>query len=186
MTFTPFAAGQRVTAGELNSNSMQLIASTTLSGAAASVVFAVPAGYSRLQGFYTGQGTAAAAAVSARIQFNSDTGTNYNFIYTQSNNGTTSTTDNTGQIAILVGTLTGATSTANFAGTGNFTVSNTGGGTFFPVVVGTATTFVTTTNMYNGVYSGNWVSTAAITTVTFLLNTGNWATNSQFSLFGVA
>lgn len=185
--FTPFVAGQRVTAGQLNGNSEQLISSVSLTVATATVSLAVPSGYNRLQVYFTGRSNAAAAAASARIQFNSDTGANYNYIYTQANNGAVATADNTGQTALLVATVTGATSTANFSSSGNFTIDNTSGaGTFFPTVVGTGTGFVTTANMYNGVYTGQWSSTAAITSIQFILSTGSWVANSQFSVYGVA
>lgn len=185
-SFTPFVAGQRVTAGELNGNSKQLIAGQNVATPAASFSLAVPSGYNRIQGYFTGKSSNASAAVSVRIQFNGDTGANYNFIYTQSNNGATSTLDNTGQIAILAATIPGATSTANYSGSGNFIVDNIGGGGFFPTLVSTGTGFVTTANMYNGVYTGQWLSTAAVTSVQFTLNLGNWVATSAFSLWGIS
>jgi hypothetical protein len=185
MAFVPFVAGQRVTAAALNGNSVQLLSATTLAAATASVNVAVPVGYNRLQVYFTGKSNGATNAVSARITLNNDTGANYNYIYTQSNNGTTSTADNTGQTAILVGTMTAATSTANYAGSGSFTIDNTGNGIFFPTIVGTATTFVTTTNMYNGVYTSQWLSLADVTSIQFSLSVGSWVTGSQFSLYGV-
>jgi hypothetical protein len=181
----PFTDGDRVTGAELGTGIPTLLVATTLTAATGNVILAVPAGWNRLKAYFSGTSTGATAASSCKVQFNGDTGANYSFIFTQSNNGTTSTADNTGQTAIQIATITGATSTANYAGSGSLVIDNVSAGTFFPVVVCTATTFVTTTNMYNGVYSGQWSSLAAITSINFVLGTGTWSIGSQFSLYGL-
>lgn len=184
--YTPLVDPARVTAAILDNNIPVLVASTTLTVALANVVLAVPAGYNRLRVNFSGKCSGAFAVSSAKVQFNGDTGTNYNFILAQSNNGTLTTTDNASTSSIQVGTLPAATSTANYSGSGSFVVDNAaGGGAFFPTVVGTATGFVTTSNMYNGVYCGQWSSLAAITSINMVMGSGNWIAGSSFSLYGL-
>lgn len=186
MVYTPLVDPARVTAAILDKNIPVLITSTTITVALANVVLVVPPGYNRLRVYYSGKCSGAFASSTAKVQFNGDVGTNYNFILTQSNNGTTTTTDNAATSSIQVGTLPAATSTANYTGSGNFVVDNAaGGGTFFPTVVGTATGLVTASNMYNGLYCGQWSSLVAITSVNMVMGSGNWIAGSSFSLYGL-
>lgn len=182
MTFTD---GTRVTAADLNSNDVQLLTSTVLTADASAVLLNVPSGFNRLQLFWSGRCAGAVAASTAKVQFNGDTATHYNFILTQSNNGTTTTTDNTAASSMQMATFPGASATANYAGSGNFVIDNADANGFFPTLVGNACAFVTTSNMYNGVYAGQWLSTAAITTINLVMGSGNWLTGSSFSLYGL-
>lgn len=186
MAYVPIADGQRVTAAQLDNNLQTLIFNATLAVATASVVITVPAGYYRLEGYYCGKSTAAAASDSVNMQLNGDTGTNYNYTYTQSNNSATTTAIQTGKTSMFVGTITAATSTANYSGSGNFVVEDVTFGAFFPTVVGTATGLVTTTNMFNGVYCGQWLNASTIVnSVTLFPAAGSWAVGSSFSLYGM-
>lgn len=185
MVYTPLVDSNRVTAADLDSNIPVLLASVTLTVALANVIVAVPTGWNRLKAYYSGTCSGAVASSTAKVQFNGDTGNNYTWIYTQSNNGTTSTTQNATQSAIQIGTITGATSTANYSGSGTLIIDNVAGSTFYPIVVSTSTTFVTTANMFNGVYSGQWTSLTAISSINFVLGSGNWTAGSAFSLYGL-
>lgn len=181
-----FAFGSRVNAASLTGNTLQLVDQLTLSsGGIPSVTLSIPTGYVRVRGCFSGRSDTASAADSVLVRLNADSAAHYNYVYTQANNGSVSTADNTGKTAMLLGTIPAASATANYAGSGSFIIDDVQSGGTFPSAVGTATGFVTTSNMYNGVYAGNWLSTAAVTTVTFLLNAGNWASGSSFSLYGL-
>ena len=185
-----FTAGQRITAAELNGNTMQLITSTTLSGTATSVVLTLPTGaaYNHLKVFYRARHDAAVAAAQMYLQMNGDTGSNYLVERSETNNTTTTNTGPGGATTtkIQIATIPGASATSLYFGSGEFLVSGVSDTTNFKTAVATATALITVSNAYVGVYAGQWNSAAAVTSLTLTPNSGDFIAGTMFSLYGLS
>jgi len=123
---------------------------------------------------------AAGSATDIRIRFNSDTGTNYSFteLYGTGAAAASASTSNASYIA--------AGLTRNVANIWNATtvdIFNYAGATNKTVL----TTDASESNGSGYVWRkvGLWRSTSAITTITVSLNSGNFATGTTISLYGI-
>ena len=168
--------------------SMFYIASTTLSSAAATVTFSsIAADYTHLQVRWFAAGTLASADhVGMKVNFNSDTGANYAY-HELAGNGSSATAGGGGGnnfIAALSRIPAPPTNSSVF-----------GASTFDILDYANTSKYKTTRglggNDRNGagsikLSSGVWLSTSAITSMTFAIpDGGNFATYSSFSLYGV-
>ncbi len=181
----PFTAGQRAQAATFNANMPQLIGSTILTGPAAAITIGIPTGFNHLQAVWSARSDAAAGAVSINLRLNGDSGNNYVWQNSQANNTSAGGADGGGATSLLqVGSAPGASgTTANYFGTGNFSAANIASAVFKPVS-GTSIAATTATNTYSGSYGGMWLSTAVITAVTLLANSGNLIAASSLSIYG--
>ena len=163
-------------------NTYTQIASTTLGSAAASVTF------SSIAGTYTDLVLLSAASNlgvngnGLAIQFNTDTATNYSKTYWYGDGTSVASGRNTTQSNISISNMP-ISSTGVFAAT----VTNIQN-------YSNATTYKTVLSRGGGANTGNlviayvglWRATpAAITTITLFSDTGNLATGSTFSLYGI-
>lgn len=182
----PFTAGQRLLASQLNANLPQLLGSTILSGSQPSITIAIPAGFNHLQGIFTGRKDVGGGGAYVWLRFNGDTGNNYLWQVTQANN--TSATQNltsAGAVGFIrIGLITGASDTANYFGSGGFSVGNISSTSAFKVAVGGAQCQNTVSNSFVGTLGGQWNSTSAITSVTLLPDAGNLIAGSSMSIYG--
>lgn len=181
----PFTAGQRVTAAELNGNTIQLVDSASLSASTASVVLNLPAGYNRAKLYWRARSAGAVTAEPLMLQFNGDSGAHYQDEIMQTNNTTVAGTTATGQTKMQIATIVGASGTSNYFSSGSVDIDGVSDTTNFKTAVGQGTAFVTTSNMYVGVYGGQWIQAAAVTTVTLFANANSLASGSTFSLYGL-
>lgn len=183
-----FTAGQRVTAAELNGNTIQLLDSSVLTATTASITLNVPAGtaYDTLKVSWRVRGDQASAAQEMYLRFNGDSGSNYLWQNIQGNNSTVSSnTSGAATTFIHIGTMTCASATANYFSSGDFEVAGASSGTGFTTAVGRDIAFSSTTNMWAGVYGGQWLSTAAITSVELVPQSGNFVAGTIASLYGL-
>jgi hypothetical protein len=164
-----------------------LITETVTSGSAASVTFSgISASYRDLMVAVRGRGDASATNVLVGMQFNSDTGSNYQWeqfhIFSSSQVGVQSTA----QAQIMIGIITAATGTANYCGAITARIFDYRGTTFFKQVCSpwAATLGTGGFQVGIGVYGGAWANTAAITSVKVFPAAGNFVDNSVVSLYG--
>lgn len=154
-------------------NTYESIATQTLSSSAASVTF------SSISGTYTDlvlvfNGTLTTSATSWGLQFNSDTGTNYSITSLFGDGSSAGSNRATNQTS-TVGSFSGTDNSTNIHQIMNYSNS---------------TTFKTVLSRNNG---GGFVSarvalyrsTSAITTVTAITVSNQFATGSTFSLYGI-
>jgi hypothetical protein len=153
-----------------------------VSATTASVSLALPAGFNTAEVRWRAKGTTATAALQLYVQFNGDTGGNYNWQVNQANNTTVAGTQGSAVDQMQVGTITGATSTANYFASGVFQANGISDA-FYKTVCGTGSAFVTTSNMYTGVYSGQWSNTAVLTSMLLFPASGSFAVGTRFSLY---
>lgn len=186
MTFT---AGQRVLAADLNGNTIQLIDTQTLTAPAASIVLDVPANssYNFIKASWRLRGDSASAALQLYMRLNGDTGSNYLWEVNQANNTTVAGTTSAGTSTFMqAGTLVCASATALYFSSGVVDISGASDTTNYKVMNGSGSAFASTTNMWSGTFSGQWNSAAAVTSVTFLPQTGNFVAGSIVSLYGLS
>jgi hypothetical protein len=162
----------------------QLIGTATASGSSATLTFSsIPARFTHLLVYLMGQQTSGAGS-DCTLQFNGDTGSNYDQVLWYGNNNT------------------GPNAAGNTAGT-SFGIGNAGTGTANPALWIMEIPFYTNTNWNKTMQSsqgfiqqstGNarltygtftWRNTAAITSITFTSGGGNWVANSVAYLYGL-
>jgi hypothetical protein len=161
-------------------NDYESIATTTLGSASATVTFSsIPATFTHLQ--LRISELASSPGDNCSIRFNSDTASNYSWHYLLGNGATASASAGATQTNGILYTSTAASTIANvgiadildYANTNKYkTVRSLGG------------------QDSNGsgnvaLFSTNWRSTSAITSITLLRTGGNFNTNSSFALYGI-
>lgn len=177
-------------AGILDSNGLNIagrviLASGTLSASATEIdITSIPAGYNALELWAYLRGTAAAAAVSARVQFNGDTAANYDVERFVADGST-----------VTGASAASATSLTIISAAGNTAPSNE----FAPVVAQIPFYANTTGNKpcisQGGLryaaaglnleqFFGAWVDTSAINRIRIFPSSGNWATGCRYVLYG--
>lgn len=169
------------------SGSYESIASATGTGSSQTITFSsIPSGYVSLQIRGIVRSTEAGSGTNFNIQINGDTGSNY-AQHRLLGNGTTATASGTAsQTSIFAGRAPGAGTTA---GTMN--------GTIVDIHDYLSTTKYKTiriitgqdsNNTYAGeisLRSGLWMSTSAITSISFVLDNPNFANTTTFALYGI-
>lgn len=182
------AGGNSRKVTSVNAIPILLIQEVVTSGSQASVTFSsISSSYRDLLIIVRGRGTNASTNVQARIQFNGDTGANYQFENTNWTSTVGSATQSTGQTFLqMASQLPGASATANYCGNASMRVFDYRGTTFYKSIFseGGASLGTGASTQQVGLYGGIWSSTAAITSILVSLNAGNFVDNSVVSLYG--
>ncbi len=161
----------------------EALASQTLGSAASSVEFtSISGNYTDLVLVCFERGSDNSA--SGNLRFNSDTGSNYSRTRLLGFSGGALSSRDSSQTSILAGssTLNNATS-GIFATTIHQIMSYSNGNVYKTVLSSAADPGNTDSRVHRVV--GLWRNTAAITTVTYLHASANFAAGSTFSLFGI-
>lgn len=174
--------------GSGGSGAMTLISSQTLGSAAATVTFSsIPGTYSNLVLSYTARGDTAATSVGVALNFNGDTAADYNEQVGFINNTFNSAGNSSGNTAFGPLGVPAATATSKYAGTNKVEIYNYANTTFFKNVLGLQTLFANTT-LGSGQFeesAGQWLSTAAISSISIKPTSGNFIAGSTFQLYGL-
>ena len=185
MTLQTFTLGtfaqQGVAAGDFDS-----IATTTVgSGGAADVTFSsIPSTYTHLQVRAIARSTAVQTSTNCYLRFNSDSGSNYSTHYLLGQGTSASAGAETSTAYIYTGALIAASSTASsfegsvidvldYANTNKYKTVRTLAG------------WDANGSGFIALWSGSWRNTNAVTSITLLPATGNFAQYSHFALYGV-
>lgn len=159
---------------------------TVLGSTAASISFTgIPATYSHLRIVVQARGTiGGGGTINFMLRFNNDTTANYmwmlGFIYHSSSLATTQITNATG---LVVGMIPDATAPAGQAGSITVDIPNYRRTSFQKIVNSTSGVDVVQLVSYIG--SGRWNSTAAISRIDFLAQSGSLAAGTVVSLYGL-
>ena len=165
--------------------SYESIATTTLGSAASSIQFSsISQDYKHLQLRCLTKTSASGAPYAMQIRFNGDTGTNYAYHRLIGSGSAASAVGTTGAAQASLNYMPTATETSVFAGgvvdildytnTNKYTVHRTLGG------------YDANGSGYVTFFSGVWLNTAAVTSITVISESGtNLATGSTIALYGI-
>ena len=151
------------------------IATTTLGGATGSYTFSsIPSTYTDLVLIFGGS---MSSFGNLRIQFNSDTGSNYSFTRLLGDGSTAQSDRGTAQPAINIAILD-----ANVIGNSITSIQNYANTTTYKTVIARGNS----TGTYLGASVGLWRSTSAINSITIYPAAGNLNSGSVITLYGIA
>jgi hypothetical protein len=153
------------------------------------VTFSSLGSYTHLKILYSGRSTNASTSVSFDMRFNADTGANYDRQKMSAAATTQTDTESLGQTLINeAGVVSGSTAPSGACGAGEITIYNYRGTAFWKriTMVFGIQSATSSGGLSSRVNVGTWRSTAAITSVSMILQSGNWDTGSTVSLYGIA
>ena len=175
--------------GNLYNASYESIATTTVgAGGSASISFSsIPSTYTHLQIRGIARMTASQDRDSIKLTFNSDTGSNYARHSLWGSGSAASAFGAASEAFVILTDFAAATATASIFGTAVIDVldyTNTNKYTTVRSLGGVDLNAAVT--VYDGLNSGLWMNTAAITSITLTPYTGaNFAQYSSFALYGI-
>lgn len=172
-------AGDKYNVMTAGNNYYEPLASTLVGTATTTVTLSnIPQGYKDLQ--IRGMTLGSVTAQDVKLQFNSDTATNYSIHYTQGNGTAASAAGLASQTYIEIG-ITGTTTSPSVFITDILDYTNTNKNKTVRSWLG----YDNNGSGYAIFFSGLWRSTAAITSITLTAFSGNFNANSRFSLYGL-
>lgn len=180
-TWTQFSSGG-------GSGALTLITKVVTSGSQSSVTFSsIASTFTHLVLSIMGRGSQAATTIDIRLQFNSDTGSNYNSeVFVQGGTGAGSAAEALAAASIRIGDITAASATANYAGLIEAVIQGYAQTTFFKPVAGLTSGPKNTSGGGQNVEiaSGLWLSTVAINAIKVFPSAGNFVDGSIVALYG--
>jgi len=167
--------------------SYELIETRLLSSNATSVTFSsIPATFTHLQIRATVRSDRSFGVDNLGLRFNSDTGSNYNAHFLFNNGSTITSTDLGINTAIYAARITDASVTANSFGATIIDVLDYASTSKQKTIRSAYASSTTGSYPWNGMHSGIWLSTSAVTGLTLLPIAGtNLVSGSRISLYGI-
>lgn len=152
-----------------------------LSGAAASITFVVPAGYTNLRLTIAGRTSAAVDQASLLLRCNADTGSNYEWQEVYGYSGSPGGLESLTQSSIELGGIMGTSAAANYPGSAVADIPGYSGTTFFKTV--TSMSYDRSTGKPTlRTYAGIWKNAGAITSITLFPSSGNFIAGTVATL----
>ncbi len=154
-----------------------------------SVTFSSLGSYTHLRVIYTARGTQVATGSSLNMTFNADATAIYDLQRISGAGATVGAAESLAQTSILnVGVVAAASATANMPGSGEIVIYDYRGTTFHKQVT---SSFLWQTSTSSGALTtrtvgGVWRSTAAITSITLALGSGDFVSGSKITLYGLS
>lgn len=125
------------------------------------------------------------AAEQLYLRFNGDSSSSYLWEVNQANNTTLAATTSAGTSTFIqLGTITANSAIADYFSTGSAIITPGGTGKY-TTVTGTGSAYASTTNMWAGVYGGQYLSTSTITSLTLSGSSGSFLAGSQVSVYAL-
>jgi hypothetical protein len=184
---TPGASGITITnVGAGSVGAVVLVSEVVTSGSQASVTFSsISATWRDLIVVVRGRSAVAALNDEIRMQFNSDTASNYWTQLFDYDNGASGAIP-VNETSVRIGIMTGNTGTANTSSMSEARIGDYRGTTFEKATIATSSAQWGASNstMYGRLAAGHWRSTAAITSVKVFPGTGPFLDGTVVSLYG--
>jgi hypothetical protein len=153
------------------------LATTTLAGTASSLTFSsIPATYRDLIVVVVAAGS---TDLQGRIRLNSDTGSNYNYVRMSGSGSAATSVAGTSETSGFVSAIAQATTTGALQM--NISIMDYSATDKHKSIISQADQSANGTEAF----ANRWADTAAVTSVQILTSTGNWASGSTFSLYGI-
>lgn len=179
----------RITAasnGSAGSPAIVVIATQNPTGTG-TVTFSSLGSYTHLKVVYSARGTQVATSTAITTTINADGGSNYDRETTQASGTTMSVAETLASTPFTFLAISAASAPTGAVGAGEIEFYDYRGTTFFKTYQ--ARWYLKTTDSTGGLLlrtaGGTWKSTAAITSISFVLASGNYASGSVFTLYGV-
>lgn len=162
----------------------QLAATQILGASAASITFSSLPAVDTLMGVFLLRTDTGSGGSYTTMRFNGDSGNNYTWQALFGDGATVTSANAGGSVnGMHFSVAPGSGDTANYFAQGSFTVTGASGSTFKSM----SSTFfgpIAPTNTNAGTIGGLWASTAAITSITLVPNSGNFVAGSAVALYG--
>lgn len=176
----PYGFGQ----GSIGPVAMELISSQFISTNTASVTFSsIPSTYTHLQIRFTGRASQSGSTVSLNMTLNGDNAANYSWHVLQGNSTTLSSSNTTSTNSMFVGQIPLATATSGSFGFGVIDLLDYTNVNKYKTIRALNGEIDGSPNVQQA--SGNWRSTAAVTSLTLAAGVGQQVSGSRFSLYGI-
>lgn len=184
------ANGAYSTPAAASGGALSLIATATGSGSSTITFDSIPGSFQHLLLLYSGRSSAGASVgVNARVRFNNDSGSNYDYVEPQLQNGTYQNNTQAAQTSILGSIIPWSGAPAGNLGSMAFTLFNYIDTNLFKAFrfdgASIGATSVGTTFLWRTA-GGLWRSTSAVTRIDIILDAGNHDTGSFASLYGIS
>lgn len=155
-----------------------------LVGAVSSVTFSsISQKYRNLILMFNSRGSAAVTDQDVSLQFNSDTGANYDRQWQNSTGSAVSTGNNIAATSMAVATNTGTSAPSGAAAANHITIYDYARTAYHKTVTSVAVKRNGTSSMNYSAFSGNWRSTAAINAIKLIPAAGNFSIGDWFALY---
>jgi hypothetical protein len=167
-------------------NDYESIATAVGTGSSGTITFtSIPSTYAHLQVRYLGRNARAVTGDTLRMTFNGDSGSNYSYHALYGDGASPSAFGGTSLAYAPVGYVTGSSAAANIMGVGVIDILDYANTNKYK------TSRCLTGEDFNGsgdiaLFSGLWMSTSAINSITIVGGTGaNFTSTTQFALYGI-
>jgi hypothetical protein len=173
--------------GGASLSSYESIATASGTGSSNTITFsAIPSTFKHLQIRFIGRTDNASTPRNAFVRLNSDTGANYAYHNLYGSAGTVGAQGAASQTEMyLFSSYPGTGTTAGIMGFGLIDLLDYGSTTKNKTMRAHHGYDDNTTGAYINISSGLWMSTSAVTSISIVMATGNWTTNSSFALYGI-
>jgi hypothetical protein len=166
--------------------SFESIATATGTGASGTITFSsIPSTYSSLQIRIMSRSSSVGRNIE--IRFNSDTGANYSIHNLRGNGASVAATGSANYTEIEAGWIATSADSTDVMGVCLIDIHDYASTTKNKTLrsISGLDKNGGTTNERIYLYSGAWMNTAAINSISIVSNSGNWTTASVFSLYGI-
>ena len=193
MATKTFVNGTVLTAVDTNMylvTTAHLISETVLGGASSTITFSsIPGTYQHLKLVARGRGSAAASTIDAKLTFNGDTGANYARLSWEATEAAPNPAGSWAgsQTAALSFIFSAASWAASSSGDGEILIPGYASAAHHKIglMLGAAFNGASTEQIALRQRFFVWASTAAVTSITLTASSGNFAANTQVSLYGI-
>ncbi len=161
------------------------LGTTTVISSVASIVFSPIAGFTNLRVVWDARSAAAAVADNIWVRFNGDSGSNYDYQTLNGQASSATAAETFGASRLIVGQVPAASDAAGLSGSGTVAIANYRGAIFNKNASAVSNRKIGTSsgNLGTNVYTGAWRNTAAITSLTFGVDSGNIDIGSVITVY---
>jgi hypothetical protein len=154
------------------------LAEVTLSSSASSVTFSsIPATYRDLVVVFVAAGS---TTLQGRVRLNGDTGSNYNYVRMSGSGSAATSASAASQTSGFLSAIAQATTTGALQM--NINIMDYSATNKHTTIISRADQSANGTEAF----ANRWANTAAVTSVQILTSTGNWASGTTATLYGIA
>jgi len=168
--------------------SYESIATVTVgSGGSSSISFtSIPSTFTHLQIRYIARGTSSSAGQDSLVRFNGDTGSNYSWHLLYGDGATVVANSSANATSMYIDALRAGGTAANIFTVGVVDILDYANTSKYKTIRTLSGDDINSSSFHMiGLWSGNWRSTSAISSITIFPDFQNYAEYTQFALYGI-